>query len=417
VATKKRKHATINLYVHCDEAGTDAADDTGMWSSADDELQALTAGHEEDDFGQPRICSRSTSPCGTPPESPTPTDDGDTPKHSPVNWCKQHVTSVLQDAKQQLARVAAASAGSAAQDGTSACKIHGTNQLSTPPLGVNPFIDSDKPGTTSGPLSCSFRAAPRGHAELRADVAFHAAKVREEGATGLRATAGYLESTAWSHTVKPGMRRKVIEWKLQVADNYLILPNTALHLAFNYFDRFLATSRCPPERLQIVATACLWVAGKICANECPQASAAQLGRMIGAPSEEVLAMERELLTGLRHRVTPLTTVDFVALLVPFVSCTAEQRQTLAHYAETISLAMALVYELLRFSPAALGVAAVVCAASLVDGDGLVLCPDEALESELGKLAEVGSDGPLCRQVTVREINLKQLIEVAGPPPR
>jgi hypothetical protein len=74
--------------------------------------------------------------------------------------------------------------------------------------------------------------------------------------------------------------------------------------------------------------------------------------------------------------------------------------------ESITLAQALVYRLLQFSPAALGVATVVCAASLISGNGVA---DEVLESELAKLAEVGSDALLCRQVILREINLKQLI--------
>ena len=249
---------------------------------------------------------------------------------------------------------------------------------------------------------------PPVHIELRADVAFHAVKVREEGAAGMRAGADYLTRA----TVKPSMRRRVFEWKLHVADNYMMLPNTALHLAFNYFDRFLANTPCAPERLQLVATACLWVASKVCANECRLASAAQLGMyLVGVPPEEVLAMERELLTALGHRVMPLTTLDFVSLLLPFVSCTADQRKTLVHYTESISLAQALPYRLVGFSPAALGVAAVVCAASLVSGDDLV---DEALESELAKLAEVGPDALLCRQATMSEIDLKKVIEVPGP---
>jgi hypothetical protein len=104
---------------------------------------------------------------------------------------------------------------------------------------------------------------------------------------------------------------------------------------------------------------------------------------------------------------PLTAPDFVALLLPFVSCTADQCKALARHTESITLAQALVYQLLRFSPAALGVAAVVCAASLISGNGVA---DEVLESELAKLAEVGSDALLCRQVILREINLKQLID-------
>ena len=115
VTAAKRKLG--DLYMHCDETeGVVDTDDTDMMSSDDDELQALTAGHEDDDFGQQCVGARSTSACGTPPsEPPTPPND----------------------------------------------------------------IDDPAAGTSCEPLPCSFRAAPPGGAALRADVAFHAAKVRQ----------------------------------------------------------------------------------------------------------------------------------------------------------------------------------------------------------------------------------------------
>ena len=136
VTVAKRK--LDELYMRCDETdGVDAVDDTDMMSS-DDEIQALTAGHEDGAFGQQCVGARSTSACGTPPSEPSTPPAGD--KNAPLD-AQLHLRSAVRRFNAQL--------------------------------------DSGGPSTTCGPLPCSFRAAPPGGAALRADVAFHAAKVRQ----------------------------------------------------------------------------------------------------------------------------------------------------------------------------------------------------------------------------------------------
>jgi hypothetical protein len=73
----------------------------------------------------------------------------------------------------------------------------------------------------------------------------------------------------------------VFEWNLEVADNSLRLTNKALLLAFNYFDRHLSRAQVPKSELQLVSTACLWVASKVCESECPVAKGAALEWLIG----------------------------------------------------------------------------------------------------------------------------------------
>ena len=63
--------------------------------------------------------------------------------------------------------------------------------------------------------------------------------------------------------LQPFMRRMVYEWNLTVADHPLRLTNQALLLAFNYFDRYMSFIPCPKTKLQLVSTACLWVASKV----------------------------------------------------------------------------------------------------------------------------------------------------------
>ena len=44
---------------------------------------------------------------------------------------------------------------------------------------------------------------------------------------------------------------------LQMADRELRLSNNALHLSFNFFDRYLGLMLCGERNLQLVSTACM----------------------------------------------------------------------------------------------------------------------------------------------------------------
>eukprot|EP01052_Picozoa_sp_SAG31_P039352 SAG31_NODE_5440_length_2537_cov_2.097211_3_plen_106_part_00 len=80
----------------------------------------------------------------------------------------------------------------------------------------------------------------------------------------------------------------------QVADEHLQLSNQALMLAFNYFDRYLSLIARPKTKLQLVSTACLWVASKVCSTECPVAKPEYLERLIGVHRDDIIEMERWL---------------------------------------------------------------------------------------------------------------------------
>ena len=79
-----------------------------------------------------------------------------------------------------------------------------------------------------------------------------------------------------------------------MADHQLRLTNQALLLGFNYFDRYMSLIPCPKNKLQLVSTACLWVASKVCANECPVATGEQLEKLIGIHRKDIVEMERWL---------------------------------------------------------------------------------------------------------------------------
>ena len=80
-----------------------------------------------------------------------------------------------------------------------------------------------------------------------------------------------------------------------MADRDLRLSNHALHLAFNYFDRFLSLMECGERKLQLVSTACMWVAAKI---EGSTKTASQMEELIGIDKKDIVEMERWLVSPL-----------------------------------------------------------------------------------------------------------------------
>lgn len=149
----------------------------------------------------------------------------------------------------------------------------------------------------------------------------------------------------------------------QMADRELRLSNHALHLSFNYFDRFLSRMQCGERSLQLVSTACMWIAAKVDGST---KTASQLEALTGIERRDIIEMERWLvrrrhcnlwsfldglscmkfmcptqLSALRWQVQPVTTFDMVRLFLPFICCERDYREMLAQFVENITLAQAL----------------------------------------------------------------------------
>ena len=58
-----------------------------------------------------------------------------------------------------------------------------------------------------------------------------------------------------------GMRAILVDWLVEVADEYKLLPQT-LYLTINYIDRFLSVMSVLRGKLQLVGTACMLIASK-----------------------------------------------------------------------------------------------------------------------------------------------------------
>ena len=200
----------------------------------------------------------------------------------------------------------------------------------------------------------------------------------------------YLETVQKTQGVTVHHRRTVFEWNLKLADNELRLSNQALHYAFAYFDQYLSLMPVPREQLQLVSTASMWVASKICSSECPVAKTEQLEEIVGIDREEIKSMECWVLAALKWHVQPVTTYDMVHLLLPFMFCEHKYRAKLVQYVENITLAQALVFPLLKYEPSVLAVTAVVCGANLVvkQSDAEIVGMDEGLNNGLAALCGI-----------------------------
>lgn len=211
--------------------------------------------------------------------------------------------------------------------------------------------------------------SPRGK-QMHGEMHFLATKHSTERAQTYADCPAYndfLRSTQLD-TISPAHRRKVFDWNIKMAD-ILKLSNQALLLSFTYFDHYLSVVPSRLKDLQLLSTACMWVASKVCCTECPVAASTQLASLYSdVDAEDITRMEIKVLRVLKWRVHPTMPYDIVQLIVPCISCDHPGLQLkLNHLTEGILFSMALVYPLLRFDALVQAATSVACACELVAG--------------------------------------------------
>ena len=138
------------------------------------------------------------------------------------------------------------------------------------------------------PPPCAFRPLPTRAKELQEEIEHMCEKEATERRELYQLCPdfhNYMDTVQKNQAVTVHHRRTVFEWNLKLADNELRLSNQALHYAFAYFDQYLSCMPCPREQLQLVSTAAMWIASKICSSECPVAKTEQLEEIVGINRE------------------------------------------------------------------------------------------------------------------------------------
>ncbi|BAH95638.1 Os12g0298950 [Oryza sativa Japonica Group] len=100
-------------------------------------------------------------------------------------------------------------------------------------------------------------------ATLASDIYMHL----REAETRKHPSTDFMETL--QKDVNPSMRAILIDWLVEVAEEYRLVPDT-LYLTVNYIDRYLSGNEINRQRLQLLGVACMLIAAKykeICAPQ------------------------------------------------------------------------------------------------------------------------------------------------------
>lgn len=145
--------------------------------------------------------------------------------------------------------------------------------------------------------------------------------------------------------ISSNMRSVLVDWLIEVHESFQLAPDT-LYLTVNIMDRFLSVAIINRSRLQLVGIAALLIAAKYEEIECPTVE-----ELVGIAADaftkdELLRMERLILTTLEFNVTVSTSHPFLSRYLQCGKC-SQRTQDMAYMLTEFVL---LEIEALKFTP-------------------------------------------------------------------
>ncbi|KAK3164579.1 hypothetical protein QOZ80_1AG0021350 [Eleusine coracana subsp. coracana] len=181
-------------------------------------------------------------------------------------------------------------------------------------------------------------------ATLASDIYMHL----RDAETRKRPSTDFMETI--QKDVNPSMRAILIDWLVEVAEEYRLVPDT-LYLTVNYIDRYLSGNEINRQRLQLLGVACMLIAAKyeeICAPQVEEFCYITDNTYF---RDEVLEMEASVLNYLKFEMTAPTAKCFLRRFVRAAQVCDEDPplhlEFLANYIAELSL---LEYSLLSYPP-------------------------------------------------------------------
>lgn len=196
--------------------------------------------------------------------------------------------------------------------------------------------------------------------------------------------------------ISPSMRGILIDWLVEVAEEYKLLPDT-LYLTVAYIDRFLSCNTVTRQRLQLLGVSSMLIAAKyeeICA---PQVEEFCYITDNTYRREEVLEMEMKILRELKFELTTPTTKSFLRRFVRAAQSSCQAPALVLEFLGNFLAELTLTeYSMLGFLPSMVAASAVYLAKLTLDPSK---CPwDASLQhytgyraSELEKCVKVIHD--------------------------
>lgn len=117
----------------------------------------------------------------------------------------------------------------------------------------------------------------------------------------------YLEN---NENLKPRMRSILVDWLVEVHLRFRLTPET-LFLAINIMDRFLSSQTVEVEKLQLLATGCLFIAAKYEEVWSPSVKNYAYVTDGGSTEEEILSAERFILKTLNFDLSYPNPMNFL----------------------------------------------------------------------------------------------------------
>ncbi|EFJ26371.1 hypothetical protein SELMODRAFT_412891 [Selaginella moellendorffii] len=158
--------------------------------------------------------------------------------------------------------------------------------------------------------------------------------------------------------INPGMRGILVDWLVEVAEEYKLVPDT-LYLTVSYIDRFLSANVVSRQRLQLLGVSCMLIASKyeeICA---PQVEEFCYITDNTYSKSELVDMERQVLCQLRFELTTPTIKTFIRRFMRAAQAAYQepslQLEFLGNYLAELSL---VEYSFLKYMPSMIAASAV-----------------------------------------------------------
>ncbi|XP_038639640.1 G1/S-specific cyclin-D1-like [Scyliorhinus canicula] len=160
--------------------------------------------------------------------------------------------------------------------------------------------------------------------------------------------------------IQPHMRSRLAGWMLEVCEEENC-EKEVFPLAMNYLDRFLSAVPLEKSRLQLLGSACLFLASKL--RETLPLSVETVCAYTAHSSrpEELRTMELLLLNKLQWDIAAPTALEFVERLIGPMGLTRVKEQVVRKHTETFIALCTIDYEFALYPPSMIGAASLVAA--------------------------------------------------------
>ncbi|XP_078063756.1 G1/S-specific cyclin-D1-like [Mustelus asterias] len=160
--------------------------------------------------------------------------------------------------------------------------------------------------------------------------------------------------------IQPHMRSRLAGWMLEVCEEEHC-EKEVFPLAMNYLDRFLSAVPLEKSRLQLLGSACLFLASKL--RETLPLSVETVCAYTAHSSrpEELRAMELLLLNKLQWDIAAPTALEFVERLIGAMGLARVKEQVVRKHTETFIALCTIDYKFVSYPPSVIGAASLAAA--------------------------------------------------------